>query len=171
MEIKQATATTIMMLAVDSTDHTTPETGLTLTLEASKAGGAFAAITPTVTERGNGWYAVTLDATHSDTVGDLVLRITNAGAEGERLLTVVANLEADTYSALNTLLTTALTEAYAADGSTASVAQLLYMIWSRLAQFGVVGTALTTKQLDGATTAMTFTLDSATAPTSAIRSA
>lgn len=63
----------------------------------------------------------------------------------------------------------ALTEAYAADGAAATVAQLLYMIWSALAEFAISGTTITAKKLDGATTAMTFTLDSSTAPTSRTR--
>lgn len=65
--------------------------------------------------------------------------------------------------------TTALTEAYAADGSTMTPAQALYMIWSLLAERSIASTTLTAKKLDGSTTAMTFTLDSATTPTSQTR--
>ena len=64
---------------------------------------------------------------------------------------------------------TALTEAYASDGAAATPAQLLYMIWSLLAERSISTTTLTAKKLDGTTTAMTFTLDSATAPTSQTR--
>lgn len=64
---------------------------------------------------------------------------------------------------------TALTEAYAADGAAATPAQLLYMIWSLLAELNQSGTTLTAKKLDGATSAMTFTIDSATAPTTITR--
>lgn len=67
------------------------------------------------------------------------------------------------------LLTTALTEAYAADGAAPTLAQLLFMIWGAVAEFSISGTTLTVKKLDGSTTAMTFTLDSATAPTSRTR--
>jgi hypothetical protein len=62
-----------------------------------------------------------------------------------------------------------LTEAYATDGAAATPAQLLYMIWSALAEFSISSTTITCKKLDGATTAMTFTLDSASAPTSRTR--
>lgn len=64
-----------------------------------------------------------------------------------------------------------LTEAYAASGAEATVAQLLYAIYSTVAQFSISGTTLTTKKLDGTTTALTFTLDDDTNPTSRVRSA
>lgn len=64
---------------------------------------------------------------------------------------------------------TALTESYAADGAAATPAQLLYMIWALLAEKAVSTTTLTVKKLDGSTTAMTFTLNDATNPTSVTR--
>ena len=75
------------------------------------------------------------------------------------------------YDAAKTAVTTgdALTESYAADGATATAPQILYMIWSMLAEKNISGTTLTTKKLNGSTTSMTFTLDSATAPTSVTR--
>ena len=63
----------------------------------------------------------------------------------------------------------ALTEGYATDGATATLPQLLYMIWSLLAEANVSGTTLTAKKLDGSTTAATFTLSDATNPTSITR--
>lgn len=65
--------------------------------------------------------------------------------------------------------TTAMAEAYAADGATMTPAQALYMIWSLLSERSIASTTLTAKKLDGSTTAMTFTLDSATTPTSQTR--
>ena len=68
------------------------------------------------------------------------------------------------------VLRTALPEAYAADGAAATLSQLLYMLWSAVAsEKSIVGTTMTTKKLDGSTTAMTFTLNSATTPTSITR--
>lgn len=64
---------------------------------------------------------------------------------------------------------TAITESYAADGSAATPAQLLYMIWSFLAEKNIVTTTLTAKKLDGSTTAMTFTLNDGTTPTAITR--
>lgn len=116
-EIKQSTAVNVMVFMADSTDHITGKTGLTLTVTISKDGAAFGSITPTVTERGNGWYNMALVTGDTGTVGDLVVRATATGADpGERTLNVVANVEADSYaivgngtygnSALNTKLGT-----------------------------------------------------------------
>lgn len=100
-EIKQSTAFNAMVFMADSTDHVTGKTGLTLTVTASKDGGAFASITPTAIERGNGWYNLAGTSSHSDTLGDLVVRATATGADaGERVLNVVANVEADTMTKL-----------------------------------------------------------------------
>jgi hypothetical protein len=86
---KQSTSKNVMVLMVDSTDHVTGKTGLTLTITASKDGAAFASITPTVTERGNGWYALALTASHTDTLGDLALHITGAAADPADMVLLV----------------------------------------------------------------------------------
>lgn len=62
-----------------------------------------------------------------------------------------------------------LTEGYAADGAAATVEQLLYMIWAAVADFSITSTTLTCRKLDGATSAMTFTLNNETTPTSRTR--
>lgn len=79
--LKLSTARDILVFMADSTDHVTGKTGLTLTITAGKAGAAFASITPTVTERGNGWYTLGLTASHTDTLGDLAFHITGSGAD------------------------------------------------------------------------------------------
>lgn len=71
--------------------------------------------------------------------------------------------------ALSATGSAALTEDYAADGATFTLNQAVYMIWSLLAERSRSSTTLTSKKLDGATAAMTFTLDSATAPSSQTR--
>jgi len=78
-----------MVLMVDSTDHVTGKTGLTLTITASKDGGAFGSISPTVTERGNGWYSVALTASHTDTLGDLALHVTGTAADPADMVLLV----------------------------------------------------------------------------------
>lgn len=60
---------------------------------------------------------------------------------------------------------TALTESYAVDGSAFTLPQALYQVWARLSEFSISGQVITAFQLDGVTPAMTFSLDSATAPT------
>jgi hypothetical protein len=79
--IKNYSAPNIMIFMTDSADHISGKTGLTLTITLSKNGGVFSAVTPTVTERGNGWYALALTNAHTDVNGDLALHITAAGAD------------------------------------------------------------------------------------------
>ena len=67
------------------------------------------------------------------------------------------------------ILTTQMTEAYAADGVAPTLAQSLMLIQQMLGDFAIAGTTLTVKKLDGSTTAATFTLDDATNPTSITR--
>jgi hypothetical protein len=79
--LQQSTAYALMVFMTDSADHIAGKTGLTLTITASKAGAAFASISPSVTERGNGWYNLDLTTAHTDTLGDLAIRCTAAGAD------------------------------------------------------------------------------------------
>lgn len=67
------------------------------------------------------------------------------------------------------LLTTQMTESYAADGSAPTIAQALFAIQQFLQERVVSDTTLTVKKIDGSTTAMTFTLNSAVHPTSLTR--
>ncbi len=71
--------------------------------------------------------------------------------------------------AVSNILTTAMTEAYSTDGSTMTLAQFAYGIWAMLAEASVSSTTVTTKKLDGSTTAMTFTINDASTPTSITR--
>ena len=78
---KRATALAdIPFYMVDSTDHVTPETSLTVTAEVSKDGGAFAAAAGSVTEIGSGVYH--FDATAADMTADVVVfKFTATGAD------------------------------------------------------------------------------------------
>jgi hypothetical protein len=69
----------------------------------------------------------------------------------------------------NGVLTTAMTEAYAADGATFTVAQALYEICQSVSEFAIADMTKTVKKRDGSTTAATYTLNSASAPTSITR--
>ena len=66
---------------VDSTDHITGKTGLTVTVTLSKAGGSFGAAGGTVTEISSGWYKIALTTTDTNTVGDLAYHCTSTGAD------------------------------------------------------------------------------------------
>lgn len=65
--------------------------------------------------------------------------------------------------------TSPLTESYAALHAAPTLAQILYEMRSLLAEVGVVTTTLTTKKIDGTTTAETFSLNDGTAPTAITR--
>ena len=70
---------------------------------------------------------------------------------------------------LTALWTTAQTESYASDGAAATPAQLLYMIYCTVGEFSIADTTITGKKVDGSTTAMTWTINSASSPTSRTR--
>ena len=94
-------------------------------------------------------------------------------ANGGRLDTIIDSILVDTGTTLDGKLdgvwTTAITESYAADGSAGTPAQMLYMIWCAVHEFSISSTTITGKKLDGSTTAMTWTIDSASEPTSRTR--
>lgn len=80
---RQLSSTTyhIAFLMVDSADHITGKTGLTVTLTASKNATAFGAVSGAVTEIANGWYKWAANATDRDTLGSLALHATATGAD------------------------------------------------------------------------------------------
>ena len=67
------------------------------------------------------------------------------------------------------ILTTQMTEAYAADGVAPTLAQSLFLIQQALTEVAIVSTTETIKKLDGSTAAATLTLDDASSPTSKTR--
>lgn len=99
--VRKDTAYNVMVFMTDAADHIAGKTGLTLTITASKAGAAFASISPTVTERGDGWYNLALTASHTDTNGDLVLHITGSGADPTDLAVQVSEDVADVVDAID----------------------------------------------------------------------
>jgi hypothetical protein len=67
------------------------------------------------------------------------------------------------------ILTTQMTEDYAANGVAPTLAQAQFAIHQMLMQFGISGTTITVKKLDNSTAAFLVTLDDGTDPTSAER--
>jgi hypothetical protein len=67
------------------------------------------------------------------------------------------------------VLTTQMTESYAADGTAPTLAQAIFLSMQNLQDFSFAGTTQTVRRIDGSTTAATYTLDDATAPTSKTR--
>ncbi len=74
-----------------------------------------------------------------------------------------------TKAEMDAMWTTAQTESYASDGAAATPAQLLYMIYCAVGEFAISSTTITGKKLDGSTTAMTWTINDASNPTSRTR--
>jgi len=79
--LKLSTARDISVFMALASDHVSGATGLSLTITAGKSGAAFGSISPSVTERGNGWYTLSLTTSHTDTLGDLAFHITAALAD------------------------------------------------------------------------------------------
>src|SRR5262245_7922799 len=75
--LHQSTSVIVVLKVVLSSDHISPATGKTVAIVISKNGGAFGnpnAGATNATEISNGWYKVTLDATDTNTLGDLIVR-------------------------------------------------------------------------------------------------
>jgi hypothetical protein len=89
----------IMLMMLDSSDHVTGKTGLTLTVTKSKNGGTYAAWSGTSAEVANGIYKLTAGSGDVDTLGELAIHAEGAGADpSDELRQVIAF---DPYSATN----------------------------------------------------------------------
>ena len=86
---KNIALSNFMFLMMDSTDHITPKTGLTITEEISKDGGAFAPMTNTFAEVSGGMYKI--DITQAERNVDIAtLKFTAAGAD-DRFITIISS--------------------------------------------------------------------------------
>lgn len=83
--------------------------------------------------------------------------------------TIPAQIAALNNVSVAQILTTQMTESYAADGAAPTVAQALMMIQQMLGEFSISGTSLAVKTLNGSTTAAVYTLNDATNPTGVTR--
>lgn len=82
MLVKQSDTTKpIEFLMIDSADHISGKTGLTVTVTLSKNGGAFGAAAGTVAEISAGWYKLTPTSADTGTLGGLQLHATAIGAD------------------------------------------------------------------------------------------
>lgn len=100
----------VVNLKLFLTGTTTPATGKTLTITASKNGSAFGNLnvgaSPTVTELSNGWYKVTADTTDTNTLGDLIVAGAASGCDtAERIYRVVLATNAGLTALPNTACT------------------------------------------------------------------
>ena len=114
------------------------------------------------------------DIIAADTTTDIPALIATAqadldtitGSDGATLATAQGNYAP---AKVADILTTALTEAYAADGAAPTLTQAVMLILQHLSESSISDTTKTVKKLDGSTSAATFTLDDATTPTSITR--
>ena len=83
--------------------------------------------------------------------------------------TIPASISALNDISVSDILTTQMTEAYAADGTAPTLAQAIFLIQQTIGDFAISGTTITTKKIDGSATAATYTLDDGTNPTSRTR--
>lgn len=87
----------IMVLMIDSSDHVSPKTGLTLTVTRSKNGSAYASWSGSTAEIANGVYKLTAASGDVDTAGELWVHVTASGADPVDLGRVIVAY--DPYSA------------------------------------------------------------------------
>jgi hypothetical protein len=78
---QSTTSYPVNFLMVDSADHITGKTGLSVTVTLSKNGGAFGAPSGAVSEISNGWYSLVGNAADRGTLGELLIHATAAGAD------------------------------------------------------------------------------------------
>ena len=107
----------------------------------------------------------TLDTSVADLPTNAELATSQAAAD-DATLAAIAALSIPTVSEI---LTTTMTESYAANGAQMTLAQALYAIQQTVQMFAIAGTSKTVKKLNNSDTAFIITHDSATAPTSAAR--
>lgn len=97
--IAQASSYVVMLKVFLSSDHVTAATGKTVAIVISKNGGAFGnpnAGATNATEVSVGWYKVTLDATDTGTLGDLVVRGTATDCDAsEQVCQVLGAIDAN----------------------------------------------------------------------------
>jgi hypothetical protein len=164
---KSTTQAPLLFFLTLSSDHISPATGKSPTVTISKAGGAFGSPSGAVSEIANGWYKVAGNATDTNTLGPLALHATEASSDNCDL--VVANIVAyNPQDSMLGVLTTQLTESYAAMSTAPTLAQAIFTIQQILQNRSVSGTTLTMKTI-GNVSQQTFTLNDAANPTSITR--
>ena len=94
---------------------------------------------------------------------------TNTDMRGTDAANTVTPTNLSAAQVTTAVLASQLTEAYAADGVAPTLTQAVMLILQHLSESSIVSTTKTVKKLDGTTSAATFTLDSATDPTSITR--
>lgn len=84
--LNQMSSNLVMALMVSAVNRSIGVAGASLSCSISKNGGAFSTITPTIVDRGLGWYAITLSPADCAVVGQLVLHIEASGCDHSDLV-------------------------------------------------------------------------------------
>jgi len=106
----------------------------------------------------------------TDTVANVTLVATTTTNTDMRGTDSANTTTPPTAAAITTaVLTTQMTESYAALGVAPTLAQSLFLQQQKLGSFSITSTTLTVTGIDGTTTKATYTLDSSTSPTSTVR--
>lgn len=79
--LAQSTGESVCFLMIQSADHITGATGVTVTVTISKNGSVFATPGGVVTELSSGWYYIQLKTADTDTLGDLAFHCTGTGCD------------------------------------------------------------------------------------------
>lgn len=108
-------------------------------------------------------YVVTTDTIAGVTTAT---NLTNAPTNGDLTATMKTSVNTEV---VDTLTVDTIADSYATDGNQPTIAQAILAIQQFAQEKSISGTTLTVKKPDGSTTAMTFTLDHATEPTSLTR--
>lgn len=125
---------------------------------------------PTTAMRGTDSAATEAKQDIIDTnVDTLITQVGTAGAGLTDLGGMSTAMKAEVLAEVVKLLTTQMTESYAADGVAPTLAQSLFLVGQFLYDHASAGTTKTVKKIDGSTTAATFTYDSGTVPTALVR--
>lgn len=155
---------------------TTPDTTSVIEVYATPPSGTVVGALPEVNAKsldGNATAFANLVADYDGTgyAGGTINKKANATQVGSQTASASGTITFPngTIATAASVLTTALTEAYAADGAEPTLTQALYLMMQMLGEFSVSGVTMTVKKLDGSTSAATFTLNDATNPTSITR--
>lgn len=115
--------------------------------------------------------AVGLASANLDTqLGDLPtnaeLATSQAAADDATLAAIAALNNVTAAQVATAVFTTAMTESYRSAGAAGTLSQYIHELIAHMGESSISGTIKTLKQLNGSTTAKTYTLDSAASPTS-----
>jgi hypothetical protein len=119
-------------------------------------------ITSSVLITGTTTFAGAIGATHASNQISLGTDMITAGT----IATDAIGSSELAATAVSEIFTTQLTESYRATNAAPTAAQAIFEILQNITEFAINSTTKTVKKLDGSTTAKTYTLDSATVPTS-----